>query len=504
MLSKQSLQLGRHVAVALENYDISNPHETIYDDAIRYSLPLARRSQIDGGQGVSLEQAVLDIEETAGAVGDSGFSAHDAAVADATEIMMAGLVKQFSYVRHTVLPVVGKVASDCLERVKNSEPKEYEIVEFEASDLLKSGIMKEVLKKYTTNTTMSRVIRNGPERDAERLINGMKTGIAELDAALANAIGKYGHDVVLELYNGIFRNEYQRANGSEVSAEIYRLLQKNSNGTYSVGAVNQRYPDLALLLYFLVDSLVNEPLEATGLGLKEYESAMVQFRHAAGYMALQAMQRYEKDVASGYLVIKRPVSAGSVHFSGEGAEIVVYGEVYRRGLEQGMSAEVLIGGALQKDSFRLLTDYLQRKDTFQKTWELAVREREVFARRTMTTRLSQALIEATGARLSELPDDAFPGGYDRQQKAMSLRENAADIALFFKDWDTEDVPNVYDLVCDKLCRFIFDFVDAKFIISKLEEEMASDENMSPENAAFVAAAKYLMHWAAANYTVVKQ
>jgi hypothetical protein len=59
-------------------------------------------------------------------------------------------------------------------------------------------------------------------------------------------------------------------------------------------------------------------------------------------------------------------------------------------------------------------------------------------------------------------------------------------------------------VCDKLCRFIFDFVDAKFIISKLEEEMASDENMSPENAAFVAAAKYLMHWAAANYTVVKQ
>lgn len=505
MLSKKSLALGRHLAVALENYDLSNPRETIFDDPIRYSMPQATRTHQQGTERrVALESAAIDIGDTAEAVNTSGFSAHDAAMDDATQILMQGLIKQFGYVRNTVLPVIGKVADDCLERVKTSEPKEYEIVEYEASDLLKSNIVREVLKKYTTNTSVTRVVRNGPERETQRLVDNMKTGIPELDAAIASALGKYGVDVVLELYNGVFRNEYNRASKTEASAEIYRLLQKNANGTWSLNMVGPRHADLALVFYFLVDSLVNEPMEATGLGLRDYETSMVQLRHAAGFLALQAINRYETDLKRGQLIISRPISSGGVHFSAEGATIVVYGEIYRRGVEQGLSTEVVIGGAIQKDNFRLLNDYLSRKDVFLRSWEMAVKEREVFARKTMTSRLLNALVEATAARLGELPDDAFPSDFSRQEKAVALRNHAQDVDRFFKDWDTEDLPNVYDLVCDKLCKFVFDFVDAKFIIEKLNDEMSANEELPPQDAAFIAAAKYLMYWAASNFTVQKQ
>lgn len=500
MLKKNSMRLAQHLAVAIENFDISNPHDTIFDDAIRYSLPMYGQGFDTRTQGVSVESAVTGVEETADD-GESGFSPHEAAVSDATELLMSGLIKQFSYVRNTVLPTIGHISDDVLARVKDTEPKEYDIVQYEASDLVKSSVVREIVSKYKQSAELRTIIKNGPERDAAHLINKMKTGVPELDEALASSIALYGEDVIVSLYNAFFRGEYVR-DGSELQNQIYNILQRGTNGTYVITGVGVQYTDLPILLYFLVDSLVTDPLEGTGLGLQEYENALTALRNQTGLLANRTITNYENDIKTGTLIIRRPITGEGMNFRKGDGQIIVFGEVYRQLLAQDIGAEVVIGGATMTEAYRQASQYVKNKDVFLANWNTAVKNRESFSRRSILTRISDALIESSANRIRALPDDQFPAGVDRLALVAGLREKISDIPTFFREWDIQETPNVYALVEEKVCHHLFPFVDAKDIIDGINKEMEGGET-EVKIAVFYAGVKYLAKWCAANFEIRK-
>lgn len=103
----------------------------------------------------------------------------------------------------------------------------------------------------------------------------------------------------------------------------------------------QEHADLGIILYFLVDSLVTDPLEGTGLGLAEYENAMGALRNQVGLIAHMALRQYDDAINAGKLVIRRP-RAGTFQFKDGDGQVVVFAEVYRKFLDQGGSPEALI------------------------------------------------------------------------------------------------------------------------------------------------------------------
>lgn len=497
MLSRPSLELARHLAVSTENLKISNPNPTLFDDAVRYSLPMLQNPT----RQVSLENYVDDVSVQADVTSEDGFSQHEAAVTDASEVLMQGLITQMAYVRNTILPVISQVSSDILERVKDSEPRDLEVVQYEASDLVKSGLVREVVGKFKVKGELARIIRNGPEREENRLIAGMQTGVAEIDDALAQAIGKYGTGVVQKLYDAVFRGEYDRS-PSAMNNEIYRLVQKTPNNRWTLAPFTQEHADLGIILYFLVDSLVTDPLDGTGYGLEEYQNVMGALRNQVGVVAHHAVRLYEEAIQANKMVIRRP-SAGTFQFKEGDGQVVVYGEVYRRFLEQGGSPEALIGGSMAPQPFMFLTDYVKNKDHFYALWKNATEQREAFSRKTIMRRIGDSLIHCADERVRALPEDQFPVGVDRVAKVAEMRAAMKDLAQFFREWDVQDTPNVYELVKTKLCTHVFDFVDSRGIIDTINEEL-EDGEAHPAHAAWYSAMRYLAKWCVANYTVTAQ
>jgi hypothetical protein len=496
MLSRPSLELARLLAVSTESLKISNPNPTLFDDAIRYSLPLVRKQ----GQQVSLENFVEEVAVTADVTSEDGFAQHEAAVADATEILLQGLITQMRYVRNTVLPVISQVSSDVLERVKDTEPRDLEVVQYEPSPLVKSGLVREIVSKFKVKQELTKLVRNAPEREENRLIGGMHTGIPELDDALAASIAKYGTGVVTKLYNAVFRGEYDRA-PTPMNDEIYRLLQKTPNGSFTLMPFTQEHADLGIILYFLVDSLVTDPLEGTGLGLAEYENAMGALRNQVGLIAHMALRQYDDAINAGKLVIRRP-RAGTFQFKDGDGQVVVFAEVYRKFLDQGGSPEALIGGATTEKPVMYLSEYLQNKDHFVALWKKLTDTREAFSRKTILTRIGEGLVQCADERIRALPEDQFPADVNRVEKVAEMRAALKDLGVFFRGWDVQDTPNVYELVKEKMCAHVFNFVDAKGIIDTINEEL-EDGEVHPAHAAWYAAMRYLAKWSAANFTITQ-
>lgn len=496
MLSRPSLELARQLTDNTKNLKISNPNPTLFDDAVRYSLPMLRNPN----NQVSLESYVEEVAHQADITSEDGFSQHEAAVSDATEVLMTGLVTQMGYVRNTVLPTISQVASDVLEKVKDTEPRDLEVVQYEASPLVKSALVREIVGKFKVKAELPRLVRNAPEREEQRLIGGMHTGIPELDDALAASIAKYGTGVVSKLYDAVFRGEYDRS-PSSLNNEVYRLLQKTPNGAYTLMPFTQEHADLGIILYFLVDSLVTDPLEGTGLGLAEYENLMGALRNQVGLIAHMALRQYDDAVNAGKMVIRRP-AAGTFQFREGDGQVVVYAEVYRKFLDGGGSPEALIGGSTQQKPVMYLSEYLQNKDHFAAAWKKMTDEREAFSRKTILTRIGESFIQCADSRVRALPEDQFPAGEDRVAKVAEMREAMKDLGTFFKGWDVQDTPNVYDLVKDKLCGYVFNFVDSRGIIDAINEEL-EDGEAHPAHAAWYAALRYLAKWSSANYTITQ-
>jgi hypothetical protein len=316
---------GKHTA-ALGNRRMSNLHPTIFDASIRYLVPhLASRS------GLSLEDAAAGISEAADVVDADGFSPQEAALQEAVEITMNGLVRQFRYVKTTVMPFIGQVAADVLERIKDSEPKEPVVEEWEPSSAVNEPVIRELASRFSDirPLPLERMINSATQTDMDALMQQLRTGIPALDDAIAAVIAKLGKDSVGIVFDALFRGQWdERGNG--LGAELYRVFQKQPGG-WGVRAFGRRHVDLAILTYLLIDVLADQPLAGTGLSLAEYENHMRALRQAVGKSLCVTFANYDSDVRLGRLIISSPAvgSESVLRFSGDSNTIVVMGQVYK-------------------------------------------------------------------------------------------------------------------------------------------------------------------------------
>lgn len=510
MISRGSMRIAAHITRALQGREMHNPHQTIFDDAIRHLIP-----RVATQRKLSFEDAVSGVEQAAAVVDGDGYSAQEAALQEASEIMMAGLMRQFSYVRGTVMPFIGQVSADVLERIKGSEPKEPVVVEWGPSDAALEPAVRELLKPYTTTNVIPRLIQSASEVDEGDLIQRMRTGLPVIDDAIAAALAAQGKDVVSVIFNALFRGKWdERKDGP--GAELYRVVRKTEQGEYQVMAFGRMYADLSILTYFLIDSLLEEPLAGTGLSLNEYEAVIQTMRNAFGAAARQSLVNYDNDLKYGTLVIKAPtVSDASVlRFNGNDNSIVVHKDVYAKFIANGGTPESVIGGCLARERLSYLADYLKNNELYHRQYHRAVAERDEFNRKSAGVRISSALVDSVTRRLEDIGTLDFPATFSRDKAIAGIRQEVeSSVRQLTEAWNTEEPLNVYSVVEGLVAKFVFNFVDASVIIDLINE--AYDEaNTNPDEAGvsaleydeitmdaaiWLARVRYLARWCAANF-----
>lgn len=513
MITRHTLSLGKHITAALGSRRLSNPNPTIFDASIRYLVPhLANRS------GLSLEDAASGISEAADAVDADGFSPQEAALQEAVEITMNGLVRQFRYVKTTVMPFIGQVSADVLERIKGTEPKEPVVEEWEPSTAVNEPVVRELAARFqdVRPLPLTTMITSATQTDMDSLMQQLRTGIPALDDAIAACIAKLGKDSVGIVFDALFRGQWnERGNG--IGAELYRVFQKQPDG-WGVRAFGRRFADLAILTYVMVDVLADQPLAGTGLSLAEYESHMRALRMSIGKALCVTLTNYDSDVRLGRLIISAPAVASEsvLRFSGDNNTIVVLGPVYKKYLSQGGSPEAIIGGCLMREPDTYMADYLAKGAAFEAQCRRSVAERDEFARKSIGVRITAAFSESIVKRLADLPTMDFPATFNRDKCIAALRQEIDSSArTIAKQWNTEEPIDVYGIVEGLVAEYVFNFVDAKTIIDCVNDAYAqirAEKDSSEPIAAvddemamvqYMAVERYLAKWCAANFPASK-
>lgn len=509
MISRGSMRVAAHITKSLVAREMHNPNPTIFDDAIRYLVP-----HVVNRQKLSFEDAVSGVEEAARAVDDNGYSAQEVALQDAVELLMGAQIKQFNYVRDTVMPFISQVSADVLERIRDSEPKEPTVVEWRPSSAVLEPAVREMVAKYQQAKPVTALISTASEGDEAALIQGMKTGLPVLDESLAAAMAAQGTGTITQLYDAFFRGKWNQSSDG-AGAELYRVVQKTEQGDYQIRAFSRKYVDLAILAFFLIDSLIESPVAGTGKTLAEYESIMVPLRNALGASVRQSLENYDNDVKYGVLIISAPQvnDANVLRFNGDNLDILVHGDVYSKFLAEGGAPECIIGGCLTRERETYLEAYVKNKEAYHRQYHRAMGNRDEFVRKSVGIRVCAAICDCINKRLSEVPTFDLPATYNRDKVAGAVRQEVESSVRELTDaWNTEEPLNVYHVVEGLVGAHVFAFVDAKTIIDLINTNFTNvtADNSEPQDnvewngvnvdtAVWMAFMQYLARWAAANF-----
>ncbi|UCR74710.1 hypothetical protein [Serratia phage BUCT660] len=491
MLSNKSVELAQMI-VSNECACVTPRPNSILEEAVVNSAPVLQT------EGPSLESFAQEMIVASAREAD-GFDLHDAAISDVVATVGPALVRQIKYVRDVVVPFITETSATLMDKVQESEPLEYEIVPVGIGDLSTLPVVAELFGKMNSNVPFARLIKDAPAKTDAELINALRTGLPELDDAMAATIAKYGHSRIVEMYEAFFRGTFNQAN-DEVSRGIYNMIVKSGDG-YRFSLVNPGIVDLAIVGYFLIDSFMDNVIPGTGMSLDQYKGVIQGMKLSMGQQIQNLIRNFTDDVKRQRLIIRWADQRGIVTDASK-ARILVNEIVYTNALAQDVTPEIIIGGMMDPRGAKMdLQSFITNARFYQGLWEQLDKSRNDFVEKGFQLRLKNIIAPVIEQKLQALPNDYLPDGYDRTARVKAILDNLNASGLnAYGDWDMDGVPNLFYLVKNIATTGIFNFIDTRSIIDIIERDIEEGEE-KPEYAAYRAAVIYLAKWLVSQFDV---
>ncbi|UQT03080.1 hypothetical protein TOTORO_02170 [Serratia phage vB_SmaS-Totoro] len=491
MLSNKSVEMAQMI-VSNECACVTPRPNSILEEAVVNSAPILQT------EAPSLESFAQDMIVASAREAD-GYDMHDAAITDVVATVGPALVRQIKYVREVVVPFISETSATLMDKVQEAEPLEYEIVPVGLGDLTTLPVVSELFGKMTSTMTFPRLIKEGAAKTDAELINCLRTGLPDLDDAMAATIAKYGTQRVVEMYDAFFRGVFNQAN-DETSRAIYNMVVKSGDG-YRISLTNPGFTDLAIVGYFLIDTFLDNVIPGTGMSLDQYKNTINGMKLSLGQQINFVVKNFTDDVQRQRLVIRWADQRGIVTDANK-ARILVNEIVYSNALAQGITPEVIIGGMMDPRGAKLdLPSFIANAKFYQGLWERLDKSRTDHVEKGFFTRLKTIIGPVVEQKLQALPNDYLPDGFDRTAKVTAIINNLNTTGLnAYGDWDMDGVPNLFYLVKNIATVGIFNFIDTRSIIDIIEADIESGED-KPEYAAYRAAVVYLAKWLVGQFDI---
>jgi hypothetical protein len=492
MLSKHSLAVATTLSKQI-NVSLEHSHN-LFSDSIRYSLPIFPR------KGISLEDAAGEVGQASQVVIESnGMSQHEGAVNNAVETLLIGVTNQFDYVRNTVRPFISTAVDRLINRLKSSTPSEYTVKEFEISEFLVSDVAQRIFKDVPP-VRYYKVAKEGTAKEASQILQDISTNIPDIDAAVGKIVADCGEQTVVDIYNAIFRDI--RPQNETESTDLVRRLVMRSNDGLTLGLYSLDEVDFLLLAYFVAEGYLDNPIDGTGLSLDEYQTYIRQTMLNIGGSIHRLVAQYQNDVEKGVLYLRKPQAAG-IFFDDRLGQILVLKPIFRLGLEKGLVAEQVIGGAIHpsKKLFKL-SDVLPLAQECFNVYRAMDKHRQQQTRLTLIDRINDSMRIVLNEGLDDLPADKFPADFNREAAVGNIGKVTEFLKAYFAEWDSSEELRIYDLVTRIICKLVFPFTDALMILETMEQVVAEEE-IEPRHAAYYAEIIYIARWMVANFHIAK-
>ena len=404
----------------------------------------------------------LRVEETSELSSKDGLlpNGHNTELDCLVECGKTAVAKLLMTTRNVIIPAQQELLDSCkglLEESINSNLAGYSVEVDVVNPVFRDGNFLSLVEEFKNSKQVpsTRILKFGSKLSSE-VVSFLNTGFAGTDECIAMWVAAKGESWFGKVWSDFFNNEInsdQRDFSFKVTSD----------------------PDKALAVFLISRYLLENTLPDTGLSLSEYVAEMTKLRNVSGYILCSQLNNLDNLLKGGILVSRI-----------DGTVIWVLEDTYKTWLEQGGTAELLLGVLVSGAKYEVTgAGVLANRERYQKAWNDFVKLSNSNA---LANRYNNLRSQLTKAYLDQLEaDESITGERDR--------------ATYFKDFkvalqrttDTElqDLPKA---VVTLLCKTRYKNEDALFILDRICFHCKAQPDLTAEEASALATIEYVTDW----------
>jgi hypothetical protein len=391
---------------------------------------------------------------------------HDLCQEEILECSLRAVRAHLTIARTLVSPAVESLMSNVKARMTHTPPNELlnmnVTIQSEPGVMQNGTLISMIEKLRDASSVPPNLAMRLPAQTFEQVIELMKTGNSELDRDIEMWAKTQGDEVIMPIYNSLFRTENDR----------FRTFEEA-----------QRDPQLgndAMLVCFLLGRKLAEDAAIEGISMSKQAltDLALEYRNVAGQRLSFILDRQNRQAKQGLLVL-----------SSTSNTIVVNQPVYKEWLAAGGCNEILFGLLLQPAMRYYIRDINEIADQCKTAW---ARHVAMQTAADSNARYSIAIRFLREAFVESLRPTGNGPDIDANLRAVQLAAFDVELAKV----KPSDLDNLA-IVCLKLvCRSCFADTDAESFLLKMVELQEQNPNLGVAEIATVAGMDYVTTWLA--------
>lgn len=393
------------------------------------------------------------------------------------------LNEHLDFARNVVVPRIKEVAEAVTKRLENTQASEIrgaKIVSEGLPGLVRDNGLVNAVDQWAADEINESALSTKvtlPALDEDTLKTYIQTGNSVVDTNLMNIVNE-NEGILMQIYNGLFLRE--TFNNPNVLFAKLRL--RNQSEVESVAY-------LAVLVYLISSHMIKHIPEGVVGSSSELMEVLTAIRGQAALKIKSILAKHESTVATGVLI--RNIN---------GNVVTVNQDLYQRFLENGGSADAILGNTLMDTPYRTLEEIVAHQPELEAKWS-------GFAR-IVTDANSLTMIQQAQRVFVEVIADVIKGTLATHQGSAIPEANQFDnmiakareiIYAFPGKQLLNDIQHVATVV---VCRTFFEGTDVEETLLNIQEATDKNPNLDPKEAALISAIRYVSKWVASQIDIV--
>lgn len=406
----------------------------------------------------------------------TGYCEHDVVLRESVDFIAEKLASQVAYARNDAAGIVEDLAQnvtaaiDCLQPF--AEIGASVIERSIAPILINESFLEAVQESHNCPRYDVRLGLRLPQQSAQEIRSLMKTGLPALDSIISE-------------YMAVLEDSGLELLWSQLFMELNPISGAGKAGTNLTHFIAGEHNVRNAVFVFLIARRLNERImPGANMSESEYMSLTSDFRNQAAARICDVMDVYANEENNGRLVQKV-----------EGLTVTVNRIVYRKFLEQGGSAEAILGSLLFNESSVNLDAMLENKERYETRWRRQYMMNEQTYRNRRFQRIKELLIIEYTSQTKNSNERDFP-----------VHERAISHELFVNAVHELTIDEMDDMVmtCLKLLgKSRFRNRNVLDILSGVAYARKKNPNVDVKEAASIAIIEYISRWVASQMVITK-
>ena len=389
-----------------------------------------------------------------------------------------------SFAKNVVKPLITEFVESFTERTNSLYVSPSDNLVIEKLDLpapMLVSDLKDLIDDYSkiTYAAPEFVKFNAPDMSIGEIIDLMKTGNKNADAAIDEWVATVGEAEIVQYY--------ERAFGTVKGGYPRTQLVSNQDCCWNS----------TLAIFLMASKLHNNPPTGTSMNLVDYNVAMGKIRDAAGSILTSIYEMFQSYVKTQTLIR-----------TSFGNKLIVVTPVYNEWIESGGTDVLLYALMVTGKRANFVSEVNAARVELMKAWELhsamtisTERNRKFLTMRKAFYDTMFDIVERNADPIfSHLKPEGASTDHIQMQEYKTFKQKFEECYTYLRE---EDFVDIWKLAKHVVCNMLFYYTDAGQILDGIEDACKTNPDMEVDEAALLSTIAYVTRYVCNQMTITK-